>query len=93
MRKRQRGGYIYKKPDSEELAPKIVDVNAGLARWIGEQRWIMAHNVRKEKRIIHGQEVEVTVLPLADVTGEFPYRPNVKPIVKPLSQLRAAEDE
>lgn len=51
------------------------------------RKWYLKHRLRKmeeagrkEIQVIHGQEVEVTVLPEADVTGEFPHRPNVRQV-------------
>ena len=58
--------------------PSYVQVDRKLGDWIKRRKRMMAEGARKEVRTIHGQEVEVTVLPMADVTGEFPYRPNVK---------------
>ncbi len=71
------GGGIILKDFDGPLVPKMVAVNAALSRWIKRNRDIMANHARKETKIIHGQEVEVTILPLADVTGEFPRRPTV----------------
>ncbi len=72
MKKERPGRRIYG-PD----APNFVEVDRALADWIARSREMMANSAKKVMRTIHGQRVEVIVLPLADVRNEFPYRPNV----------------